>query len=199
MSQTVPPPRFEAAFHRAAERHERIWVFLAMLLLSLLLLGTLFYVVLDYGVVAKTDSYRRDPAISAAAPFADTSLVRTGPNSYAVHMLAHLWAWTPTPLHVPQGAAITFIVTSADVLHGFEVQGTTINLTAIPGIVGSVTYSFQHAGTYHIICNEFCGIEHQAMIGRIIVDPAGRGTVDPTGRGMVDPGGRGPTDPKVAG
>jgi cytochrome c oxidase subunit 2 len=68
--------------------------------------------------------------------------------------------------------AITFHLTSSDVLHGFEVQGTTINVTAIPGVTGSVTYTFGHPGIYYIICNEFCGIEHHAMIGRIIVDPA---------------------------
>lgn len=165
-----PPPGFEDAFHHAAERHERIWVFIAIVLLTLLLAGTLFLAVFDYGVIAKTVGFSRHPE-DAASSFADAALVPTGPNAYAVHMLAHLWAWTPSPLHVPQGAAITFIVTSADVLHGFEVQGTTINMTAVPGIIGSVTYTFAHAGTYNIICNEFCGIEHQGMIGRIIVDP----------------------------
>lgn len=173
MSDTAAQPGFEDAFHKAAERHERVWVFIAMLLLSLLLLGTLFFIVLDYGIVVKTASFRTDPATAASAlPAAGTALVRTGPNAYSVRMLAHLWVWTPSPLHVPQGAAITFYVTSADVLHGFEVQGTTINATAVPGITGTVTYTFAHPGTYNVICNEFCGIEHQAMIGRIIVDPA---------------------------
>jgi cytochrome c oxidase subunit 2 len=175
MSDTTTQSEFEDAFHEAAERHERVWVFIAMLLLSLLLIGTLFFVVLDYGVVVKTDGYHRNPAAAATTgPFADTGLVRTGPDAYSVHMLAHMWAWTPSPLHVPQGAAITFYVTSADVLHGFQVQGTTINVTAVPGIVGSVTYTFGHAGTHNIICNEYCGIGHQSMIGRIIVDPERR-------------------------
>ena len=175
MSDIAAQSEFENAFHKAAERHERIWVFIAMLLLSLLLIGTLFFVVLDYGVVVKTDGYHPNPAaVGTTAPFADPTLVRTGPNAYSVHMLAHLWAWTPSPLHVPQGAAITFYLTSADVVHGFQVQGTTINMTAVPGIIGYVTYSFAHVGTYNIICNEFCGIEHQSMIGRIIVDPEKR-------------------------
>jgi cytochrome c oxidase subunit II len=175
MSDTTAQSEFEAAFHKVAERHERIWVFIALLLLSLLMIGTLFFVVLDYGVVVKTDGYHTDPAaVATTAPFADAALVRTGANAYSVHMLAHLWAWTPSPLHVRQGAAITFYVTSADVLHGFQVAGTTINVTAVPGITGSVTYTFAHAGTYNIICNEYCGIGHQSMIGRIIVDPQRR-------------------------
>jgi len=168
MSNAASPPGFEDAFHKAAERHERVWIFISMLLLSLLLIGTLFFAVFDYGVIVKTDGYRAEPA---TANFASAGLIRTGSNAFSVNMLAHLWAWTPAPLHVPQGAEITFHVTSADVLHGFEVQGTTINMTAVPGITGAVTYTFSHPGTYNIICNEFCGIEHQAMMGRIIVDP----------------------------
>src|SRR5579859_1927645 len=173
MSDISARRSFEEAFHEAGERHERIWVFIAMVMLALLMVGTMFFVVLDYGVVVKGAGKQADATIGGTtAPFADTALVKTGPNAYSVHMLAHLWAWTPSPLHVPQGAAITFYITSSDVVHGFEVQDTTINMTAMPGIVGSVTYTFDHAGTYNIVCNEFCGIEHQGMIGRIIVDPA---------------------------
>src|SRR5258708_4559109 len=135
MSDTTAQSEFEDAFHKAAERHERIWVFIALLLLSLLMIGTLFFVVLDYGVVVKTDGYHTDPAsVGTTAPFADAALVRTGPNAYSVHMLAHLWAWTPSPLHVPQGAAITFYVTTPDLLHGFHAPATTINLTALPAL-----------------------------------------------------------------
>lgn len=173
MSQPLSGDRFEAAFHRAAERHERIWIFLAVAMLALLTAGTMFYSVIDYGVVTKGVSFHADPTAPTRDPaFRDGQVIQTGPNAYAVHMVAHLWAWSPNPVHVRQGAAITFIVTSTDVLHGFEVPGTTINLTAVPGIVGSVTYTFDHPGRYPVICNEFCGIEHHAMIGRIIVDPA---------------------------
>ncbi|HVY16176.1 MAG TPA: cytochrome c oxidase subunit II [Rhodopila sp.] len=173
MSDASHDADFEAAFHRSAERHERVWVFIAIVMLALLLVGSMFFVVLDYGVIVRTAGFQADPAASpAVGPAADAGLVRTGPNAYAVHMQAHLWAWTPSPLHIPQGATVTFYVTSSDVLHGFEVQGTTINVTAVPGITGTVTYTFDHVGIYNIICNEYCGIEHQAMIGRIVIDPA---------------------------
>lgn len=166
----APIPRFEHAFHRTAERHERIWVFIVVVMALLLGLGTMFYVVLDYGVVTKGVAFSVDPAVQPG--FQAGRIVRTGPASMTVYVSAHAWAWTPGVIHVPQGTTVTFMVTSRDVLHGFEVQGTTINLTAVPGIVGSVSYRFGRAGIFHIICNEYCGIEHQAMIGRIIVDRA---------------------------
>ncbi len=170
-------PGFENAFHKSPERHERAWVFVSLVLLMGVLACTMYYVVYDYGVVVRTADYRSNPAelggaTPGAVPAAEAGLVKTGPNSYAVHMVAHMWGWTPSPLHVPEGATVTFYVTSTDVLHGFEVQGTTINVTAGPGITGAVTYTFKRAGTFNIICNEYCGIEHQAMLGRIIVDPA---------------------------
>lgn len=168
MSDAAEPDEFEAAFHLAAERHERAWLMVAVVLLTLLLAGTMFFVVYDYGVIVRTDGFRSDPA---ALPDTAQGLVQTGPGTYSVQMTGHLWAWTPSPLHVPQGAAVTFRVTSTDVLHGFQVEGTTINITAIPGVTGAVTYTFSRPGTFNIICNEFCGIEHQAMLGRIIVDP----------------------------
>ena len=163
--------QFEDAFHRAAERHERVWVFIAIAMLTLLLVGTMFFVVFDYGVIVRTDGFRSDPATVPAAP---SGLVQTGPGVFSVQMTGHLWAWTPSPLHVPQGATVTFHVTSTDVLHGFQIQNTTVNVTAVPGVTGTATYRFTRPGTFNIICNEFCGIEHQAMLGRIIVDPAGK-------------------------
>ena len=57
MSDTTAQSEFEDAFHKAAERHERVWVFIAMLLLSLLMIGTLFFVVLDYGGLPLTAGY----------------------------------------------------------------------------------------------------------------------------------------------
>src|SRR5258708_40072534 len=104
MSDITAQSEFEDAFHEVAERHERVWVFIAMVLLSLLLIGTLFFVVLDYGVVVKTDGYQTNPAAAAMnAPLADTALVRPGPDAHSAHNLAHLWAQTPSPLHGTHG------------------------------------------------------------------------------------------------
>lgn len=173
MSDLSPSQRFEHAFHRSAERHERVWIFISVTMLVLLLLGTLFYAVFDYGLVTKPVSYNSNPTQPAQlANFKSGAVIQTGPNAYSVYMTAHLWAWSPGVVHLKQGAVITFYVTSIDVLHGFEVQNTAINLTAIPGVVGTVTYTFATAGTYHIICNEYCGVEHQSMVGEIIVDPS---------------------------
>ncbi|WP_245623631.1 cytochrome c oxidase subunit II [Paraburkholderia nodosa] len=163
---------FDDAFHRAAERHERAWVFIVLAMLAVLLVGTMFYVVFDYGIVTQGASFFRQPSAAMDEPaFHEGRVVQTGSNRYAVYMVGHAWSWSPGVVHVKAGSLVTFYVTSTDVLHGFEVQGTTINVTAMPGAVGKVEYRFDRAGTYYIICNEYCGIEHHSMIGRIVVDP----------------------------
>jgi heme/copper-type cytochrome/quinol oxidase subunit 2 len=42
-------------------------------------------------------------------------------------------------------------------------------------VTGQVREARAEAGDYRIICNEFCGIGHHTMVGRVIVlDSAGR-------------------------
>ncbi|WP_323990080.1 cytochrome c oxidase subunit II [Nguyenibacter sp. L1] len=173
MSEERGMTPFEAAFHASAERHERVWTFCVIVMLALLTIGTMFYVVRDYGLVSATGAFYTDPADPAReAAFADGKIVRTGPNAYAVYVVGRAWHWSPDVIRVPAGAEITFYVTSADVLHGFEIQGTAVNLTAVPGVVGSVKYTFRRPGVYHIICNEYCGMLHHAMVARIVVTPS---------------------------
>ncbi len=171
MSDSFETP-LDSAFRHTAERHEQVWIFMSIVMLTLFMLGSLFFVVQDYGlVVGGVSNVPAQVGAPSDNPPAYGKVIQTGPKAYSVRMTGHVWAWAPSPLHVPQGAAITFYVTSTDVLHGFEVQGTPINATAVPGVTGKLTYTFKRPGTYHIICNEYCGLEHQAMTGVIIVDP----------------------------
>jgi len=74
-------------------------------------------------------------------------------------------------LTVPIGSKVTFYVTSADVVHGFFVPGTDLNMMAIPGWVNQETHVFRKAGDYLVICHEYCGIDHQDMFAKIEVRP----------------------------
>jgi cytochrome c oxidase subunit 2 len=173
---TTTHDAFDDKFHDIALRHERSWIFLATAMIAVLFLVAVYFVVHDYGLVAKTTKFYSDPNAPAnLADFQGSGIKQTGPNSYNVYEMGRVWSWTPgtaTPITLPAGAHVTFYVTSADVIHGFEVQGTSINLTAIPGVVGHISYTFDKPGTYYIICNEYCGAGHQAMIGKIVITGA---------------------------
>jgi cytochrome c oxidase subunit 2 len=64
-------------------------------------------------------------------------------------------------------------MTSADVVHGFLITGTTINLMLVPGYVSSLDARFSTTGEHTMPCHEFCGMGHEGMWGRIrVVDKA---------------------------
>jgi cytochrome c oxidase subunit 2 len=64
---------------------------------------------------------------------------------------------------------VTFRVTSADVMHGFQVVGTNANVMAVPGYVTRFTVTFPRPGEYLIACHEYCGVLHHNMVGKLIV------------------------------
>ena len=62
-----------------------------------------------------------------------------------------------------------FYVTSSDVEHGFSIPETGVNTMVTPGWVSSVSHTFNKAGTFLLICNEYCGAGHQLMASKVEV------------------------------
>ena len=53
--------------------------------------------------------------------------------------------------------------------HGFSAQPVNLNLEIHPNYDMVVTLTPDQAGTFGIICNEYCGIGHHTMVGKIYV------------------------------
>jgi cytochrome c oxidase subunit 2 len=81
-----------------------------------------------------------------------------------------MFAFIPPEIRVPVGAQIDFIATSADVIHGFNIEGTRVNMMLIPGQIGRISHTFAETGEHLLICHEYCGSGHHTMAGRIIVE-----------------------------
>lgn len=114
-----------------------------------------------------------DPAqVARTAPFDKPGVHQTGPNRYDVVVISRAWSFNPAEVHVPAGAEITFITTSTDVIHGFMVGGTRLNMMVIPGQISKNTYTFSRPGEYLLVCHEYCGLGHHLMSGKIIVEEA---------------------------
>ena len=92
------------------------------------------------------------------------------PNKYEAYILAQTWSFLPNRITIPKGSTITFYVTSKDVQHGFIIAETNINMMIIPGQVSTLTATFDEAGEYHFVCNEYCGVGHHGMFGTILVE-----------------------------
>ena len=66
---------------------------------------------------------------------------------------------------------MTFYVTSKDVQHGFQIEGTNVNMQIVPGQVSMLSHRFDKPGEYLWVCHEYCGTGHAAMYGKVIVTP----------------------------
>jgi cytochrome c oxidase subunit 2 len=60
-------------------------------------------------------------------------------------------------------------VSSIDLQHGFSLQPVNINVQVHPGYDMVMTITPNQAGTFGIVCNEYCGLGHHTMTGRIYV------------------------------
>lgn len=111
-----------------------------------------------------------DPSkIAQTPPFDRPGLRRLADGSYEAYYVAQVFSFDPASMTVPVGSKVTFYVTSRDVVHGFFIPGTAVNMMAIPGWVNTQTHVFTHPGTYLLICHEYCGVGHQNMFGKIEV------------------------------
>jgi cytochrome c oxidase subunit 2 len=87
------------------------------------------------------------------------------------HVVGVTFAWLPAQLTVPAATPITFHVTAMDVTHGFQIVRTDGQAMVIPGYVSQFTTQFDEPGEYLVVCNEYCGVGHHTMAGRLRVVP----------------------------
>lgn len=95
---------------------------------------------------------------------------RAGQNRYEAVIVAQAWAFNPAEIRVPAGAEITFTAATIDVIHGFNIEGTRLNVMLIPGQVSRNTYRFREPGEHLFICHEYCGLGRHTMYGKVIVE-----------------------------
>lgn len=72
-------------------------------------------------------------------------------------------------LHVPNDRAVQLVMTSEDVIHDFAIPAFRIKHDVLPGRYESLWFHATEPGTYHLFCTQFCGTDHAAMIGEVVV------------------------------
>lgn len=70
---------------------------------------------------------------------------------------------TANEIHVPVGAPVRLLLTSADVIHSFWVPQLQGKLDLIPGDTNDLWLLVRKPGTYRGQCAEFCGVQHTNM------------------------------------
>ncbi len=85
-----------------------------------------------------------------------------------VYLLARLWEWYPV-LELQKGETYRLHVSSADWQHGLSIQPININVQVLPGYQMVMTITPTESGEYALVCNEYCGVLHHAMLGKLYV------------------------------
>jgi cytochrome c oxidase subunit 2 len=99
-------------------------------------------------------------------------------NAMNIYVVGKQWMWKAehpggqheiNALHIPIGRPIQLTLISQDVFHSFSIPAFRVKREAIPGRYTSVWFEATKTGTYHLFCTQYCGTNHSAMIGEIVV------------------------------
>ncbi len=90
------------------------------------------------------------------------------PAGSDVYLVARLWAWWPI-IELEKDKTYKLHLTAMDYNHGFSLQPANINIQVVPGYEHVIKITPNQSGTFSIVCNEYCGINHHTMVGRIYV------------------------------
>jgi cytochrome c oxidase subunit 2 len=104
-------------------------------------------------------------------------------DALEIYVTAKQWIWkfsypegvaSAGVLVVPADRPIRLLLTSRDVIHSFFVPAFRLKRDAVPGLYTAIAFRPILAGSYPILCAEFCGTGHPRMSGEVVVLPAER-------------------------
>jgi cytochrome c oxidase subunit 2 len=159
----------------AAARVERRWAALSISIVSLLVVMAV-YAGIHQAVMPQAQVETANPAtLHIAGEFIESNLgSELQPDgSVIVRAIGQQYSFTPQCIVLPTDTPITIRATSADVVHGFLIQGSNVNIMLVPGYISTVSTRFATSGEHAMPCHEFCGNGHEGMWGRIqVIDKA---------------------------
>lgn len=131
-----------------------------------------------------TETYRVNPEAfwqkvtefnTAAGTLSERVATGVKPKGDDVYLGAMRYAWLPNAVVLEQGKKYRIHASSKDVNHGFSIHkngepSQKANFQVVPGYEYVLTMTFTEPGVYDIVCQEYCGIGHQVMVGKFIVE-----------------------------
>jgi cytochrome c oxidase subunit 2 len=87
-----------------------------------------------------------------------------------IEVVARRFAFEPARIEVTEGERVRLLVRSADGVHGIEIKRFKVN-KPVPrgGKPVPIEFTAGAAGSYDILCSEYCGDGHEAMTGTLVV------------------------------
>jgi cytochrome c oxidase subunit II len=99
-------------------------------------------------------------------------------NAIEINVVAKQWMWKVQhpegqleidELHIPVGQPVKLVMTSQDVIHDFSVPAFRVKRDVLPGRYTTLWFEATKSGQYHLFCDQYCGTQHSAMVGKIFV------------------------------
>lgn len=149
--------------------YEVRWLALGLIGLAIILAISIGFMLAHPGRIPLMAMDEPGPVTTTADILAHPGLTQVGPHAFRAMVVARQYGFTPAALDVPVGSRVDFYVTGADVTHGFEIPGGNVNVEVFPGYVAHVYATFRKLGSYRTVCDQYCGIGHQNMLGNFNV------------------------------
>jgi cytochrome c oxidase subunit 2 len=100
-------------------------------------------------------------------------------DSLEVRVTGRQWNWSylypngkqTTVLFAPLNRPLKLDVVSTDVVHGFFVPAFRLKMDAVPGRTNSTWFQATRTGSYDVLCTVICGVDHSAMLSKVVVVP----------------------------
>ena len=174
-SALVPP---QGIWWKPAHRQERIWIAIAfgwcLVLFTMMPLwhfkggqnpAGVRYRVKPEDYVARVERFVADYQVGEENGIP----IVAPPPGADVYLLGRMWQWYPA-LKLQKGVNYTLHLSAQDVNHGFSLYPVNLNFQVIPGYDYGLRVVPNKSGDFRIICNEFCGIGHHLMVGKVVVE-----------------------------
>lgn len=98
-------------------------------------------------------------------------VVRPSPDE-PVYIRASMWQWYPI-VELEKGRTYKLHLSSVDIQHGFSILPINMNFMVLPDFDYVLTLTPTTSGEFHIVCNEYCGLGHHLMVGKMYVREPG--------------------------
>jgi cytochrome c oxidase subunit 2 len=172
---TMTVEQDHSASAAVAARIERRWAVLSVVIVAAMT-GMAAYVGIHQATMPQGRVETADPkTLHLSGEFVESNLgsALETDGSVTVRAIGQQYSFTPQCVVVPSDTPVKLRATSADVVHGLLIEGTNINTMLVPGYVSELPVRFRTTGDFVMPCQEFCGVGHQGMWGKVrVVDQA---------------------------
>lgn len=168
MATSAPPPHDSEA---VAARAENRWVWFVAAIIGLLMLMIVF-TSLHWVMMPATRIETINPStLHIAGEFTENNLgAAVEPDgSVTLRLLAQQYSFSPQCIVVPADTPIHIRGTSADVIHGFLIADTNVNVMLEPGYISHFETKFHRTGEHVMPCHEYCSVGHAGMWAKVKV------------------------------